>query len=109
MLKPWWVVECRDSDGNDCTVIDFVVRAETADKALHAVMDECMSRAPDAEEDGGFGAYYACDCDIPENDEYWECSHGGFSLDEINVRGPFETENEALGASPSYRSTEVIR
>ena len=106
----YWVVECRDSDGNDCTVLDFIVQAEDADKALSKVMDECMNRVPTADEDGGWGAFYACDCDLPtDQDELdcWECSHGGFLLSET-PEGPFATEAEALDASPVYHSSEVI-
>ena len=104
----YWLVECRDSDGNDCMVMDFIVEAQNPEVALNKVMDKCMSRCPSAEEDGGYGAWYACCCEIPDDElDTWECNHGGFWLDE-QLEGPFETRNEAREASPVYHRTEDI-
>ena len=93
-----FTIEVRDSDGNDCTVYDYVVQAETADAARDAVWASVREDYPDDEEDGCDGTYHPCDCicehTIPggttrfernvceDCDDNWECSHGGLLIGE---------------------------
>lgn len=80
-----YTIELRDSDGNDCTVYDVLVTAETPEKALDQVWDMIRKEWPKDEEDGGDGTYHPCDCVCDHRkrsvcdrcQDGWECSHGG--------------------------------
>ena len=85
-----FTIEVRDSDGNDCTVYDYVVQANTPDAALDAVWASVREDYPDDEEDGGDGTYHPCDCVCDHRKrsvcarcrDTWECSHGGLLIGE---------------------------
>ena len=98
-----WLVEVRDSDGNDCTVYDVQVGADTAGSALEAVWAWVNETWPEDEEDGCQGTYHPCDCECehginPWEDELpsgsphkcrdrWECSHGGVLVGDPELAG----------------------
>ena len=90
---PYYVIELRDSDGNDTTVYDLLIEAETKDTALDKAWKFVEEEWPNDEHDGGEGTYHPCDCACEhEKSEVcddcwdgWECSHGGLLLDPYNV------------------------
>lgn len=103
----FWTVEIRDSDGNDCTVYDWIIEADSGWWARDKAFEEAQRRVPDAEHDGDSGAYYPCDCEIPEGEEdSWECSHGGYIIGE--PEGPFDSSAEAWENAPYYHVREEI-
>ena len=57
-----YLFEVRDSDGNDCTVFDAVVAAESREQATEILWKHLTETYPDDESDGGFGTFHACDC-----------------------------------------------
>lgn len=74
-----FTVEVRESDSNDCIVYDVVVDCDSKEEARNRAFDWAMSVAPKGtEEDGDFGAFYACDAE----EEDCECDHGGFTVGE---------------------------
>jgi hypothetical protein len=92
----WYIVESRESDGNDCSVTDHIVEADDAKAAVNKVCNELERRATERgigmESGGGFGYYFECDCDIPEGEEdSWECSHGGVDVAEPDQVQAFAT------------------
>ena len=109
-MMPYYTVRIDDSDGNDNTVCDVVVEASDRKDAAVKVSDMIEVRLGDkVEGDGGFGFYYVCDCDIPEDEaDTWECSHGGITVAEphdnplCGIEGPFEDYDTAYSAIPSY-------
>ena len=50
-----YLFEVRDSDGNDCTVFDAVVAAESREQATEILWKHLTETYPDDESDGGFG------------------------------------------------------
>jgi hypothetical protein len=92
--------EVRDSDGNDCTVYDVLVRATTRERASRRLWAELRRWYPRDEPDGGFGTYHACRCACEHRKrsvcdncrESWECSHGGLLTNEDvgDIGGPME-------------------
>ena len=108
----FYLLELRDSDGNDCTVYDIIVEAADQDSALDRAWSEIMKDYPDDEEDGGYGTFHPCDCECEHgvnpyqceqecDGDQWECSHGGLLLNDHNVKS-FETYAEALAAHARY-------
>ena len=102
---PFYLVSISDSDGNDNTILDYTVEADSKADAVEKTADAVEARAKEngigMESDGGFGWFYHCDCDIPEaEEETWECSHGGITINdgEEAVDGPFDSESEARKA-----------
>lgn len=71
-----FIIELRDSDGNDCSVSDILVSAPDADAAMDAALD-WATETLGGEPDGDSGAYYDCDCagEEPACD-----GHGGWML-----------------------------
>ena len=102
---PTFMIELRDSDGNDCTVSDVLVSAESKDAALDAFWAWVKKEYPGDEEDGGEGTYHPCDCICPHRKtrvcercrETWDCSHGGLLIDAENI-DEFSTEEDAREA-----------
>lgn len=109
---PYFLIEVRDSDGNDCTVYDAIVQAPDKAAASTRLWAELGSWYPDDEDDGGYGTYHACTCecehgcspwddDAPGHkagrcgDTGWECSHGGLLTDEDSDGAPREYATEA--------------
>jgi hypothetical protein len=110
----WYIVESRESDGNDCSVTDHIVEADDAEAAVNKVCDELERRATERgigmESDGGFGYYFECDCDIPEGEEdSWECSHGGVDVAEPDRVEAFRTLSATEAALVPYHSRDFIR
>lgn len=62
-----YTVEVRDSDGNDCTVYDVLVRATDPEHAKEQVWEWVKATWPEDEEDGGDGTFHPC---------AHECEHG---------------------------------
>jgi hypothetical protein len=108
--------EVRDSDGNDCTVYDVLVRATTRERASRRLWAELRRWYPRDESDGGFGTYHACNCACEHRKrsvcdncrESWECSHGGLLTNEDagGHYGPreFMTEAEARAELAFYHT-----
>ena len=86
-----YLVTWHETDGNDATVYDTVVKADSEDAAYEAGSDEAFtySNMIDAEPDGGFGFYFPCDC--PEDTDYCD-GHGGIVMRSAER---FDTEDEA--------------
>src|SRR5262249_45958270 len=99
-----YLIEVRDSDGNDCTVFDALVTAASKEEESAKLWRHLEEAYPDDESDGGFGTFHACDCwcdhfvgnGVPgkqvgiceDCQDTWECSHGGLVTnedDEIEV------------------------
>ena len=86
----FFLFEVRDSDGNDCTVFDVIVSAESREKASEKLWKHLDESFPDDESDGGFGTFHACDCACEHRKtmvcakcaDSWECSHGGLLTNE---------------------------
>jgi hypothetical protein len=119
----FYLFEVRDSDGNDCSVFDVIVEAETKETASAQLWKHLEEQYPDDEGDGGFGTFHACDCACDhfvgngqtpvvgicdDCADGWECSHGGLTTNEdaAGQYGPqeFATYNEALAAHARYHS-----
>ena len=118
---PYFVIEVRDTDGNDCTVYDAVVYAPDKAAASERLWAELRSWYPEDEGDGGYGTFHTCNCecehgcspwedDAPGHEagrcEHWECSHGGLVTDEDGDGAPaeYQTRDEAMAAHRIYRS-----
>ena len=92
---PYFVTELRDYDGNDCTVYDLLIKAETKDAALDKAWEFIKNEWPNDEGDGGEGTFHPCDCRCEHmrrledceacQDAGGECSHGGLLLGTYNV------------------------
>lgn len=83
----------HESDGNDCTVYDTVVLAESEDSAndiISAAIERTMTENGTSFEDDGnlLGYYFNCSEDCSEDCE----GHGGTSLREVTQ---YATEDEA--------------
>jgi hypothetical protein len=74
-----YIVEMRDSDGNDCTVYDVILIAESAEAAEALVLTHFDKQAESRgwESDGDRGWYYPCDC--AEDSDGCD-GHGGITL-----------------------------
>jgi hypothetical protein len=107
----WWLVEVRESDGNDGSVTDFIVEAESKETAGDRVMKVFTDAGH--EEDGSWGTFAPCDCECEHTygvcddcADSWECSHGGASLPEPeDIQGPFDGPAQAKAAGSCYHST----
>lgn len=98
----FYLITWHESDGNDCTVYDTVVQAETEDSALSLLADAMEKRMDENgtsyEEDGNhLGYYFNCSDDCHEDCE----EHGGTSLREVNS---YETEDSARSAMSKWHS-----
>ena len=61
----FYLFEIRDTDGNDCTVYDCIIEADSialATELIHAHFEAFTS----LESDGNSGYYRQCDCEVPE-------------------------------------------
>lgn len=90
-----YIVEIRESDGNDCTVYDCIVEAESHDDALNKIYEHFDARAEREgwESDGGEGWYFPCDCDDDNSDA---CEgHGGILIGEPEE---FASYDDAMGS-----------
>jgi len=63
-----YLFELRESDGNNCTVYDCIIEAESAQEALEELSADLDSRAKRGgwESDGFCGYYFPCDCQNEE-------------------------------------------
>lgn len=116
-----YLIELRDSDGNDCSVDDILVEAESPERALDKAWEYVKETWPEDEEDGGFGTYHPCDCECEHATttlaslkdretpitgvcddcrDSWECSHGGVLLSEEPEE--YETVAQARAAHATY-------
>src|SRR3990172_342019 len=97
-----YLVTFHESDGNDCTVFDSIIAAESEDAAfniLHDAIEKTLKENKTSfEEDGNIVSFvFNCEDDCGE-----ECQgHGGISLREVEA---FDTEAEAEPAPPTYPS-----
>ncbi len=69
--------EIRETDGNDCTVFDCIVEGkdrEDCDEQLGEHFDG-LAKKHNWESDGGWGYYFPCDCESPDEpfDDPAEC------------------------------------
>ena len=111
---PYYLIEVRDSDGNDCSVFDAIVFAESRDAASARLWRFLEERYPDDEGDGSYGTYHACNCACEHRKtkicarcaDAWECSHGGITTNEdaAGAYGPqeFATLADARAAHAKY-------
>ena len=60
---PYYVTELRDSGGNDTTVYDLLIEAETTDAALDKAWAFIEDGWPTDEPDGGEGTFHPCVAD----------------------------------------------
>lgn len=112
----YYMFEVRDSDGNDCTVYDVIVAAESREAASDTLWAHAAKMYPHDESDGGFGTYHACDCVCEHRKrmvcdrcrETWECTHGGLTTNEDaeGAYGPQEyaTHDAAFAARATYHA-----
>lgn len=96
----FYLIELRDSDGNDVSVYDLLIEAKSQEKAFDKADAYMVETWPDDESDGNLGTFHPCHCvcehgfprdgiDCPHFDDgndcdtsTWECSHGGLLLSE---------------------------
>jgi hypothetical protein len=113
----FWLFEVHDSDGNDNTIYDVIVSADTGDKASDTLWKYLDEQYPNDETDGGYGTYHPCDCECDHGklsdcehgcSDTWECSHGGLLTNEdaTGDYGPqeYETFADALANHARYHS-----
>lgn len=118
-MPKFYIAEVRDSDGNDCTVYDALIAAESRDAASDKLWKYLEAAYPEDESDGGFGTYHPCDCVCDHNaspwdddakghetgrcgDQGWECSHGGLLTDEPETFAEYDTKVEARAEHAPY-------
>jgi hypothetical protein len=94
-------------------VTDHIVQAKSCEVAVDRLMQtfekRAVERGIELESDGSYGYFYGCDCDIPEEEaDYWECSHGGITVQEPDEIQAFATYEEAEAARATYHCLEVI-
>ena len=107
-----WIFEVRDSDGNNSTVFDAIVSAETRELASDKLWAYLKEAYPNDESDGGYGTYHACDCACPHRkkticsrcSDSWDCSHGGLFTNE-DCDGPYGPQEypTAVEARDAYK------
>lgn len=68
----FFVYTIDDSDGNDNTVYESVIEADSKDAADEIISAhfESEAKSKDWESDGDGGYYYPCDCEQPSEPEY---------------------------------------
>ena len=118
----FFLFELRDSDGNDCSVSDLIIEAQTLDDAREKAGDALDDLFPEHESDGLWGTYAPCDChcehqsvgfcelEACDNErETRECSHGGATVngDDDTVKG-YETFEEAREAGSKFHRAILI-
>jgi hypothetical protein len=59
---PYYLIELRDSDGNDCSVYDLLIEATDQDSALAKADAFIEEEYPDDESDGNGGTFHPCEC-----------------------------------------------
>jgi hypothetical protein len=100
----FYLIVWHATDGNDCTVFDTIVEAETEDKALHLLCDKILDDAPEGTEcDNEFelACFFPCDCG-PDA----ECDgHGGTYIRYIIE---FDTLREAEDNKTCYHTPYYI-
>jgi len=94
-----YLITWHESDGNDCTVYDSIIEAESEEKALDTLHDqrnEKLKGRGEYEDDGNhLGFYFNCLEDCPE-----ECEgHGGTVHRETRE---YQTLEEAESNLASY-------
>lgn len=102
----YYLITWDESDGNDCTVFDTIVQAESKDAALDLLGDAIEARltknGTSWEDDGNqIGYMFNCAEDCPEDCD----GHGGTSLREVEE---YATETEANAARSKYHTEYVI-
>ena len=111
-MSSFWVVELRDSDGNDCAVYSIIVKGSDCEGAMTEVWDYIDANWSDDEPDGDSGTYHPCYCRCAHDTAWdgiceiciptWECDHGGLSVDIENIEGPFAMHTDAKAVCPQY-------
>lgn len=97
----FYLAEIRESDGNDCTVYDAIVEADSQEAASDKLHKEIEAAWANLESDGGFGYFFPCDC--PESEDgYSDCSHGGILAPEPEGYEAYETFEKARDARRIY-------
>lgn len=95
-----WLITWHETDGNDCTVFDTYIAAESEDAALGILSDALAAACPDADKGCDFVDFtFPCDCD-EKNAEHCD-GHGGTALREVVE---YASEKEARAARPFYHS-----
>lgn len=95
-----YLITWHETDGNDCTVFDTYVAADTEDGALGVLDNALHAACPEAEE--GFDyldMMFPCSCG--EADAEFCEGHGGTVLRKIVE---YASEQEARTARPFYHS-----
>ena len=116
MANKFFLIELRDSDGNDCTVYDVLIEAKD-DEEAYAILDKYIEEEyPGDESDGSFGTFHPCVCECEhgtkseplceECSEDRECSHGGLLYGETGYQGfeAFDTYEQAYEARARYHT-----
>lgn len=98
----WYLIEWQESDGNDCTVFDTVLCADSEESALNILGDamerQAKENSTELESDGNhLGYYFPCSDDCSEGCE----GHGGTSLRSVET---FATEADARAAHSFYHT-----
>ena len=109
---PVYIAEVRDSDGNDCTVFDALIVADSREAASEQLWRHLETAYPNDESDGGFGTYHPCDCACghrkrtvcPRCRDSWECSHGGLLVSEPSEIEEYPDEATARQYLARYHS-----
>lgn len=103
----YYLITWDESDGNDCTVFDTIVQAESRELALGLLSDSIEKTLTNSgtsyESDGNeLGYYFNCADDCPEDCEE---AHGGINLRTVET---YSTEEEAYAARSRWHSEWVI-
>ena len=105
----WYLFRIDYCYGNDNTVYDLVVTAESKDSACDNVAEYFDSQAAKKnwESDGNFCSYYyPCDCDEIDSDFGGDCSHGGLLVGDNPEE--YLSEELARAAGSIYHSNYEI-
>lgn len=103
-----YIVEIRESDGNDCTVYDCIVDAHSEQDAFDRVYAHFDERAEheDWENDGGEGWYFPCDCTDADADA---CEgHGGLMIGDAEEFASRADAEHAHATITYYHSLYVL-
>jgi hypothetical protein len=118
----YFLVTFHETDSNDVTVYDTIVEIDpcrdadvdhtgcesltcvTCKDAAFGVVCNAIAKRLNEDgrpysEDGNFGFYFDCDCEIPEDEaETWECPHGGIVMRDAEGYATREDADKAQGA-----------
>lgn len=97
-----YMIVWHETDGNDCTVFDTIVRAKSEENAIKQLFAAWIRNCPNAEVED-HGLYYPCNCS-EEDAEYCE-GHGGTFIREVST---FKTRREAEAAKSIYHAEYFV-